>query len=248
MKLRWILAALLGGYAVFLIATAPAWLATRSLAGISGGTAIGQRPEGTLWSGAARIELPRQNLALHRVEWRFQPLALLRGEWSYALNVKDPALTASAIVSRGFTRLIVRDAAAVLPAATAAALMPALAVFSPSGTVELTGVNLRCADQNCDGDIAAHWRNAALPLAELRPLGDYAATATLRSGSAEFEVKTLTGALRVAGRGTWQAPQRIGFNGEASAAPDVLPRVQGLMKLLGNPDERGTVKINVPAH
>lgn len=245
MKTRWIAATLIGGYGVALLAMAPAWLVTNNLADLSAGAAVGRQAEGTIWSGAARIELPRQGIALQRVTWRFQPQALLRGEWRYAVRVEDPAISVNASVGRGFTHVVVRDATARLPAPTAAALVPALGMFSPTGNVELTSNSLRCAGQDCEGDLAVQWRDAALSLAELRPLGDYTATATLQGARAEFEVKTLTGAFRLAGRGTWQAPQRIGFNGEASAAPDVAPRVQGLLKLLGNPDERGTVKINV---
>jgi hypothetical protein len=245
MKLRWILLSLLGGYAMFLLATAPAWVVTRNLAQWSAGAATASKAEGTLWRGAARVELPRQGLALQRVEWRFQPLGLLSGEWRYAVTVSDPGLTANAVVGRSFTKTIVRDAKATLAATTAGTLAPALAVFSPGGTLDLNVTDLRCAGETCDGNVAAQWRNATLALSEQRPLGDYSATATLQAGRAEFEIKTLSGALRVAGRGTWQAPQRMGFNGEASAAPDVMPRVQGLLKLLGNPDERGTVKINV---
>ena len=62
MKTRWILAALIGGYALFLIVTAPAWLVTNNLSDLSGGAAIGRQPEGTLWRGAARVELPRHCL------------------------------------------------------------------------------------------------------------------------------------------------------------------------------------------
>jgi general secretion pathway protein N len=245
MKLRWIAISLLVGYAFFLLATVPAWMVARNLAQWSGGAAIASDPEGSLWRGAARIELPRQGLALKRVDWRFQPLGLLSGELRFAVRVVDPVLTADAVIGHGFTRMIVRDAKGTLSASTAAALAPALAVFAPGGTLDLAVADLRCAGADCDGSATAQWRNASLSLSEQRPLGDYAATATLRAGRAEFEVKTLSGGLRVAGRGTWQAPQRVGFNGEASAAPDVMPRVQGLLKLLGNPDERGTVKFNV---
>ena len=65
----------------------------------------------------------------------------------------------------------------------------------------------------------------------------------LNDGRADFDVKTLKGTLRAAGKGQF-ANGALRFTGELSAPPDQMPRVQGLMRLLGTPDERGVLRIN----
>lgn len=227
-----------------LIMQAPAWLISQRLPELSQGEAELRDVQGTLWRGSAILHLPKHGLTLDKLTWRFRPLALPGLEWRYAVTIEDAELLATGGVGATFTGIVISEAQADMGARSATALFPLAATFSPEGKLTANIRKLSCANIRCDGDATLQWREAGLALAELRPLGDYQLAATFNAGRADYELKTNKGTLRAAGRGTWEPGKRPTFTGEVSAPPDQLPKVQGLLRLLGTPDERGVVRIS----
>lgn len=242
MKLRNIVLIVLGAYAIFLAGGAPAWVATGRIAAAAPGTVDFIEPHGTVWRGGAGVRIA--GAALEHVEWSFLPQRLFSGEWAYALHIADPAAKADAIAARGFSGWRVHDLAAEVQAGLLARWLPLVGVFSPAGQIRIDAARLAFDGNNIEGQAQVLWRNAALSLSEVRPLGDYAAEITLRESRADYTVKTNSGTLRVAGRGSFQPPLQWTFNGEATAAPDALPRLQDLLKTMGTPNDKGVYVIH----
>lgn len=241
--LRWgllFVLALLGG----IIARTPAaWLAEEAMKASRGQFEL-QNAQGTLWRGTADVRLPQAGLALRNIRWRFDPLGLASLQWRYHLESEDPSFAGKGFVGVGVGGMSVADADIALPARVAAQLIPMAATFSPDGNLFANIRSLRCKDLTCTGDSTLSWTEASVSLAELKPLGDYQMEVRLQDGRADFDLKTLKGSLRAAGKGNWQPGSPLRFAGELSAAPDQLPRVQGFMRLFGTPDERGVLRIN----
>lgn len=228
---------------IALAARVPAhWLGARVSSATEGRVQF-ESAQGTLWSGQANIRIAG-GVVLEHVEWRFQPLGLLRLEWRYQLKSDEPSLRGSTLVGATFSGFRLSDTQLRMPARTAAALAPFIGTFSPEGLLGLQTTEWHCSRSLvCDGDATLEWSDAAVALADLRPLGDYQITVQARAGRIHYDVKTLKGNLRIAGKGEWQAGSPARFTGELSAAPADLPRVQGLMRLFGEPDARGMLRI-----
>jgi hypothetical protein len=249
MRRRTLFATLCAGYVVFLLATAPAWIAAEAIATSS--AAQFNTVEGSVWNGAAALRI--HDVALERIAWRFQPQRLFLGEWAYALRIDDAIGNGEAIVARGFSGWRIHDLNALLhaPAAARAAarFIPLAAAAAPEGKIRITAGDIALDARHAAGQIGAQWQDAALAFSDIRPLGDYQADIVLQGDGATFSIKTLKGVLRVAGRGSFQPPQQWIFNGEATAAPDMLPHLQALLTMLGTPGDRGVTVMrysNVP--
>ena len=240
---------LLAAYLVFLIGTMPAHIASARIAAATQGTVdVIAPPQGTIWRGTAGMRIA--GAALERVEWRFQAQRLFVGEWAYALRIDDAALRAEAVVARSFSQWRVHQLVAEGQASLVGRWLPLLGIVSPSGQIHINATRLNINEKNLEGQAQLQWRAAALGLSDVRPLGDYAAEVSLRGAGADYVVKTSSGVLRIAGRGTFQPPLQWSFNGEASAEKDMLPRLQEIFKLLGavntnnNTNDKGVYVIN----
>lgn len=242
MKLRNIVFIVLGAYAVFIAGGAPAWIATARIAAAAPGKVEIIEPHGTVWHGDAGVRIA--GAAFERVEWRFLPQRLLSGEWAYALHIADPAAKADAIAALGISGWRVHDLAAEVQAELLVRWLPLFGAFSPGGQIRIDAAQLAFDGKNIEGQAQVLWRNAALSLSEVRPLGDYGADITLRESRADYTVKTNSGTLRVAGHGSFQPPLQWTFNGEATSAPEAMPRLQELLKMLGTPNDKGVYVIH----
>ena len=231
MKRTTLIATLIGGYVVFLVASAPAWIATERIAAVTQGTVEFVAPEGSVWRGAASMRIA--GTPLERVEWSFQPQRLLFGELAYALRVADPAANGAMVAARGFTDWRFHELSADAQAGLVARWLPLLGAFAPGGQMRVDAQRLAFDGKSIEGQAKLQWLAAELSVSDVRPLGDYSAEVTMRGGGADYTVKTQAGTLRLAGRGTFQPPMRWTFQGEAAAAPDALPRLQGILKLMG---------------
>lgn len=218
------------------------WLGAR-VAGATEGRVQFEEASGTLWRGRANIRIAG-GVLLEDIEWRFQPLGLLRMEWRYRLQSDHPSLRGSTLAGATFSGFRLSETDLRLPARNAAAFAPLAGTFSPEGLLQLRTAEISCTRAlACDGDATLDWSDASVALADLRPLGDYQLALQARSGVLNYDVKTLKGGLRIAGKGQWQAGSAARFTGELSTAPADLPRVQGLMRLFGEPDPRGMLRI-----
>ena len=222
----------LAAYALFVVATLPArWAATRLQ--LPPGIAL-SAVSGTVWKGSAQASATGDaSGAGTRLQWHFLPARLVAGRLAFAVHASGPALEGEAEIARGPGELEARAVRARLDASRLAALVPLLAPWRPQGTVTLEAPALAWDGRNARGRASAEWRDAALALTDVRPLGSYRVEARADGGPLELAVTTLQGPLAVSGRGTFAPPAALAFSGEARAEGSGDAALEPLLNLLG---------------
>lgn len=221
------------GYAAFLVATVPA-----SFVAAQAGPRVRDvrihEAHGTLWHGAARAEvnvgstwLPVESLA-----WRLEPAALLRGRLAFAVDAQASGATAQGTVARGLSKWHAAGRASA-PASFAATVVPLLSTWRPEGRLELRTDAIAWDEREASGDVLAEWREAAVALSQVRPLGHYRATLHAAGTSGKFDLATIEGPLRVTGQGELALPSRVTFNGEARGEGPSAAALDPLLDLMG---------------
>jgi len=222
-------------YALFLAAGIPASFIAARVSAASAGRINVTDAEGTIWHGSAkaRVIAPGAPLFVDNVEWRFLPARLAAARLAYALRASAPGLEASAEVARGFAEWEARDTTARVEGAVIAALSPAAAALHPEGVMTASVPAIRWTESTVNGNGALEWRNAAVSLSEVHPLGSYRAEAIGEDGAVKFTVSTVDGALRVSGRGELTLPSRVSFSGEARGEGPQAALLDPLLDLIG---------------
>ena len=239
---RWALAGALLGLLLVVVAGAPArWLAG-ALARASGGMVLLAEPQGSLWSGSARLVLAggagsHDSTALPgRVHWRLRP-----GWGALALRLNADCCTPAGPLDLrlsprwGGARLAVADAHSVWPAALLAGLGTPFNTLQPQGELNLStqalALQWQAGRASVQGQADVTLRQLSSRVATLRPLGSY--RVQLRGGDTPtLALSTLEGPLRLSGEGQWVG-QRLRFQGEASAEPGLEGALANLLNLLG---------------
>lgn len=222
-------------YVAFLVGTVPATLVAEQVARIAAGRVDVDRVEGSLWNGraAVRVRSGAGELALDEVTWRFLPARLLAGEAAFAVQAKRTGFDASLVAARspGETRL--RDLKARGAAATFTPLFPLAAGWQPEGMVTVESDEFALAGNESRGAAKIEWREAALSLANARPLGSWKADLTGKGEAIEVALATVKGPLRLAGKGTMKGKAPFVFEGTASADPGREKELEALLALIG---------------
>lgn len=240
---RWALAgALLGGALVLLVQAPARWLAG-GLAWASGGRVLLAQPQGSIWSGTARLLLTggagsRDRIALPgRVQWRLRPAGLGLGVRLSADCCTPEGPLALRLAPRwSGLQLQLADAQTQWPAALLAGLGTPFNTIQPRGELALATQGLRidwlAGRVRLAGSASLTARDLASRLTTLQPMGTY--RLQLRGGEPiGIELSTLDGALRLAGRGQWAPGAAPRFRGEASAAPGLEAQLANLLNILG---------------
>ncbi|MBL8516619.1 MAG: type II secretion system protein N [Betaproteobacteria bacterium] len=199
--------------------------------------------KGTIWQGSADLKLP-QGIVIEQATWEVAPIPLLFLSPRFTLQSASPDLKGRTSVALGFRSVEINELDATVTARLVSAIEPRIGALAPEGSLRIMVYQMDCFNDGCEGQTRLQWENAAVALSELRPLGDYLGILDLKRTKAHYELKTMKGTLRAAGRGNWEQGKLPTFTGELSAPPDQLSKVQGLMRLLGTPDERGVLRIN----
>jgi general secretion pathway protein N len=82
------------------------------------------------------------------------------------------------------------------------------------------------------GNLQIDWNEAQSALSTVSPLGSYRLQVIGAADTTRLQLDTLRGPLRLQGSGTVKGG-RVSFKGLASADPDTLPRLIGLIGVLG---------------
>lgn len=225
----------LAAYAVFLLATLPARMVAATAAAASGGQVTLSQATGTLWNGAAHIDIATRTvaLALDEVRWSFLPARLLSGRAAFSIEARTGALQAQCEAARSPMAWQVSDLRASGDASALAALFPLAAAWQPSGAIAIEAAQFSWDGERATGNATAEWRDAALSLSDARPLGTWRAQATADGPSIKVSLATTKGPLRLTGNGTLAIPGRVAFSGEARAEPGRERELEGLLNLLG---------------
>jgi general secretion pathway protein N len=238
----WALAGALAGLALALALSAPArWLA-QALASASGGAVRLAEPQGSIWSGSARLVLTggagsQDSSALPgRVRWQLRPSFT-------GLNARlsaDCCTRAAPIALRisprwGGVQVTLADAESAWPAALLTGLGTPWNTIEPQGELSLNTQGLRidwlAGRIHMQGRAQITARNLSSRLSTLRPLGSY--RLELQGGDAvALELSTLEGGLQLSASGEW-AGSRLRLSGEARAAPGLEEQLANLLNIIG---------------
>jgi hypothetical protein len=222
-------------YGVFLAATMPARWALAHLA-LPPQIAI-SNVRGTVWNGTASVAAAYAPSA--EVRWHFLPARLASARLAFAIDLAGTGLQGHGEVSRGVGGIEARAVTVRADAAALCALAPLAAAWRPRGTVTLDAPALAWDGRNARGNAHAVWREAALAVSDVRPLGTYRLDLTADGGPARLQVTTVEGALRIAGHGTFTPPGALAFSGEARAEANSASALAPLLDLLGPPRADG---------
>ena len=243
---RWALGGALLGLGLVGVLAAPArWLAA-GVAQATGGMVLLTEPQGSLWTGSARLLLTggagsQDRAALPgRVQWRLRPaLGALRLDLTADCCTPGAPLAARVSPLWGGARVALADSPAQAPSRWPAALLAGLGTpfntIQPQGELALATQGLaaewRAGRASLQGSAELTLRNLSSRLSTLQPLGSY--RVQLRGGDAvALELSTLEGPLRLSGSGQWVGA-RLRFSGEATAAPEQQAQLANLLNLLG---------------
>lgn len=221
----------IAAYAVFLVATLPASVALEAVRRADPGKLEVRESSGSAWNGVATVTAG--GLAIERLEWHWKPSRLIAGRLAFDIKAAAPGIGASYEAARTITRWEVRDAQAKGTAQALALLLPVVAAWRPEGELTLASPQLESDGREMRGKLSLEWRNAAVALSDVRPLGSYRADVELDGANGKFRVATLRGPLTITGQGTVSAPGRVAFGGEARAEPASAAALEPLLKLLG---------------
>ncbi len=239
----------IGLYLLFLIVTAPAWLVVWALPKFAPFPIVIQDSRGSLWRGEfsgvnATLPATGQSLQFDRIQWRLQPWRLLRTELAAALEFNGPQLQGKAVVGKSvFGGVKLHDVTVSAPAGLLLMAMPALEIWKPSGTLDVSTPEFTYAGPASYGKANVVWKQAALALSPVKPLGEYTLAIDAKDGGLNYQLATVSGALQLEGKGRWAANSAPTFLGSARAQPNYAAQLADLLRLLGTPDSSGAVPL-----
>jgi general secretion pathway protein N len=223
----------IAAYAVFLAANVPARVVAERIS-VPGAIELSDA-QGTLWNGRARAIVAAGGPAatLDSVRWHFLPMRIASLRLAFALDASGPGLDGHAEVERGPGAFGARDVHARADAAALAAFVPLAAGWRPEGSITLAAPALAWDGHEAHGEARLEWRDAALSIAAVRPLGSYRLEARAEGGPARIVLATLDGPLRLAGTGTFTPPGALAFAGDARAEGPSAAALEPLLNLIG---------------
>jgi len=224
---------------------APATLITDALSARLPGFSA-QGVEGRAVRGAAQ-GVRWRNARVDRLEWRWQPLALLKGAIGFRLDVADPhlQLTASAAIHRD-RHMRLQDVGGHLPLAKLGALagQPQLPL---QGRIEL---RLRQLDLNPAGlpltaEGVVDLRDVRITLKQALNLGDFTVQLTpAQPEGAQGTIKDRGGPLALDGTLNVLPDGRYRFNGQAGLRDASDQSLRQALSVLGPPGGDGRHALN----
>lgn len=220
-------------YALALIATAPATLADAGLQRASQGRLRLAEAQGTLWSGSGQIEIRdtggRSGVA-SRLAWRVVPESLLRGHLVFETGLEQA--TRRFPVTLSLSRIELAGADIRLPAAVLGLGVPKLAPLGLTGEVLIHVASLSVARDAMTGHATLQWRAAGSALTPVSPLGDYEVRFDGEGPTVHALLRTLSGPLRLDGKGSWTRGDRPAFLAMARVAPQHQQQLEPLLRLI----------------
>lgn len=216
-------------YIVMLAATAPATLLARMLPPQSE-VQLGYL-SGTLWQGTldkASFPSALGLVQVRDISWELQWSYLLRGELAFKLESAEAV--GNLIIARSWRTLRIAQADLALPATELAQILPALMHWEPEGEVEF---QTRGFALHNSSEAVLTWRNAALNLSSLQPLGDYRLNVRNTAEKIDLQLDTQQGALKLAGLGSYSAQVGLQFQGTAQTDAAYAADLKKLLEAIG---------------
>ena len=222
-------------YAVFLVATLPASVLLDRAQKAQPGKFEVKEASGTAWRGSAKLTLntPGGPVDVDPVQWHWLPSRLFTARFAFDISATAPGIRAHTVGARYLGGWEARDLEVRGEAANLATLLPWISAWRPEGRIAIESPKLDTDGIAVTGSARVEWRDAAVALSELRPLGTYRADIEAQRHAGRVTVSTLSGRLRISGKGTLTPPASVSFSGEARAEPESAAALQPLLNLLG---------------
>ncbi len=238
-KIAWFSIALVCILTTVLFFAPATWLGM-ALAKNTGGRLDLGDAEGSLWNGSAFIGVAADRhgdltpLLPGRFSWHLSPILLL-GQIDLALE-NSASLSQPVSVTGNFRHLQIGPSAVKLPSERLVGLGAPLNTLKPAGEITLSwdplSLSLAEGGLNVDGTMKLSMDKMASALSPIKPLGSYLLSFVWHGQSADLELKTLSGALLLTGKGAIVNGQ-LQFSGEAQARDGDEDKLVNLLNLLG---------------
>lgn len=245
-KTRYLLLFAAGYFICALFVTAPAYLLDTTIGHFSHQRLSLANCQGTIWHGSATPLLhtgSHARFALHTLQWRINPEALLQGRLSIALawdNLDAKAPMQLLLDSRS---VVLSNLLLPLPAGMISELSPYLKPAQFSGSLMLESPQLTYSEDALQGNATARWLSAGSAMSSVHPLGDYQIDMEAKQGKLQATLTTQQGALLLDGQGSWSHPQGFHFYGTARAANQSA--LNELLHHLGPESSPGIYQISI---
>jgi len=253
---RWILFALAGLVTAIAttVATAPARFLDLALDRATLGRVRLAEADGTIWQGSGRLvfadvgaqdgqRLSTQGVAVPgRIGWAVRPWPLFAGLVDAAISVDGMAQPVR--LQGSFAEMRVGPGALSLPSVELSRLGSPWNSIRPAGALAVRWEAMTIRGGQLQGKATIELRNAASAMTPVRPLGSYRVDIDGQGSRADVALQTLSGPLRLTGKGTWDARAGLRFEADASADPAEAERLQSFLGLVGRRvGERTVIRI-----
>ena len=206
-----------GAFFAGLLAFAPASLMGYALERATGGALSLAQTQGNIWrgSGVALLQQNSRYQTLGSYRWQLQILSA-----SVQVQTGDTTLMNARYVPFA-ERIDVDNLHISLPVSAIDIVAPQLAPYQLQGSLVASSDHLTLDGAGIHGQVTVDWLHAASALSEIRPLGDYRILLQSNGRSLDAQLSTLSGKLKLDGRGGFDNVAGMRFNGTAQAAPGV---------------------------
>jgi general secretion pathway protein N len=245
--LPWVVCALLSSGAVMIAMLPAAWIAPQFAKATQGHVHLVD-PAGSLWRGSATLMLAAGSdtsaatLLPGRIEWRtaFWPLftGRVRMQMRQTEAMPDPVFVDA--TPRG---ALLSPGAIAVPASLLAGLGAPFNTLDLQGEVRLSWSDWRSFNREAFGQLTVTLDDMSSSVSRVKPLGSYRVVIQAEGAAAALDLSTLKGPLMLSGHGTLSTGS-TSFQGTASAGPDSLDNLAGLLNLLGRPVGPGMVALS----
>lgn len=211
-------------YLAALIATAPASWVSRALERASAHKLQLRAPAGSVWAGSGRLYAMQRSgppVELGEMRWKAAWPAIFTGKFAADASLGDSARTTRIEVSPGGAAIRGLDLA--LPARVLASLVPGLEAFGPQGTLRIRSENQRYDAGSILGMAEIEWRQVRFSRAPGLDLGSHVARLRGGGNKVDIELATLSGPLRLSGKGTWTQETGLSLSGMVEHDPQPTP-------------------------
>ncbi|BAN35152.1 hypothetical protein SCD_n01325 [Sulfuricella denitrificans skB26] len=239
----------IGLYVASLIVTAPASMMEWMLTHLTNNRVFLVQPEGGLWHGKARklmIKAADGGLkSMGSVNWEILLLPLLKLELAAMVEVADGQNASSSIIAAGFGKLRLHQMRATMPVSLLSEFMPTWKTWKPNGALKIRTDEFTLSQQGVRGTAELEWRDASLGLSQVNPLGDYRVNIQGDQKIAKISVSTISGVLRLVGKGEWSVSDGLSFRGTALGDPSKKVELRDFLRLLGSEQSNDVYQIAI---
>lgn len=245
------LVALVGipAYALFMVLAAPATFIGNRAAAASDGRAHFSDAQGTLWSGSmrGRYDGTGGTFACDRIAWRLLPAKLVEARIAFDVQADCPDAQGRVQIARAWSEWEASGGSARVAGRALPAFFPMVAAWRPEGSISVTADGLRWNDREMQGPLTLEWRDAAVALSDVKPLGTYRLTAQGAGDTAKLALSTVAGAMRMTGQGELKLPGGVTFSGEARGEGANAAALEPLLNLMGprRPDGARSIEVRI---